>query len=122
MEDLNEKKRGQSRGGRVRVVGTNSDSPDEGKVFVWTKMGWFERIEGESGNAAYTPVARSEKELREYISRGNPSVDLFPLGSKYGKMVAEQFNEQTPYRSASPEYQSEESSKEYDEQYHQHDR
>jgi hypothetical protein len=109
------------RGARIQVLGTNRDAPEEGRIFVWTKMGWFERLEGESGNAV-TPVARLEKELREYISRGNPSVDLFPLGGKYKKMVAEQFNEQTPYRSASPEYQSEEPSGEQNEQYHQHDR
>jgi len=122
VDNGGQSEREEFRGARIQILGTNRDAPEEGRIFVWTKMGWFERLEGESGNVAFTPVARSEKELREYISRGNPSVDLFPLSGKYRKMVAEQFNEQTPYRSASPEYQSEEPSGKYNEQYHQRDR
>ena len=121
MEEGSENRnRGESRGTRLRVFGTNQDNPEEGRIFVWTKMGWFERIEGQSGNVAFTPVAQSENELREFVSRQDPSVELSLLGRKYRKMVSEEFLEQSPYHSASPEYQSEESSDEDDEQYHQH--
>jgi hypothetical protein len=84
-------------------------------------MGWFERLEGQSGGVAFTPVAQSENELREFVSRRDPSVELVSIGRKYREMVSEEFLEQSPYHSASPEYQSEESSDEDDEQYHQHD-
>jgi hypothetical protein len=42
------------RGARLRAYGTNTDNPDEGRIFVWTKTGWFERIEGSTGNVAFT--------------------------------------------------------------------
>jgi hypothetical protein len=122
MEEGSENRnRGESRGTRLRIFGTNPDNPEKGRIFVWTKMGWFERLEGESGDVAFTPVAHSENELSEFISRNDPSFHLAPLGRKYRKMVSEEFLEQSPYHSASPEYQSEESSDEDDEQYHQHD-
>ena len=49
----------------IQILGTNPDRPEKGRIFVWTKMGWFERLEGSSGNVAFTPVADSEEELRE---------------------------------------------------------
>ena len=109
------------RGARVRVVGTDPDNPDEGRVFVWTKMGWFERVEGQSGGVSFIPVAQSENELREFISRRDPSVDLVPLGGTHGKMVSAEFMEQSPAYSDSPEYSSEDPNQEDDQQYHQHD-
>jgi hypothetical protein len=43
------------RGTRLRIHGTNTDHPGEGRIFVRTKTGWFERIEGSPGNVAFTP-------------------------------------------------------------------
>ena len=109
------------RGARVRVFGTAPDNPEEGRVFVWTKMGWFERVEGPSGGVAFIPVAQSENELREFISRQDPSVDLVPLGGSYRKMISEEFMEQSPAYSDSPEYSRDDPNQEDDQQYHQHD-
>jgi hypothetical protein len=109
------------RGARLRIFGTDSDNPDEGRIFVWTKMGWFERLEGRSGDVAFTPVAQSESELRELISRDDPSADLVQLGGEYRKMVSEEFMEQSPSYRDSPEYSAEEPSEEDSQQYHQHD-
>jgi hypothetical protein len=109
------------RGARLRIFGTDSDNPDEGRIFVWTKMGWFERLEGRSGDVAFTPVAQSESELRELISRDDPSADLFQLGGEYRKMVSEEFMEQSPSYRDSPEYSAEEPSEDDSQQYHQHD-
>ncbi|MCX5999110.1 MAG: hypothetical protein NTU41_05810, partial [Chloroflexi bacterium] len=53
---------------QLRIFGTNPDNPDEGRIFVWSKVGWFERLEGSSGDVAFTPVAQSEDELRELIA------------------------------------------------------
>ena len=121
LEGSENSTREEFRGARVRVVGTDPDNPDEGRVFIWTKMGWFERVEGQSGGVSFIPVAQSENELREFISRRDPSFDLVPLGGSYGKMVSEEFMEQSPAYSDSPEYSSEDPNQEDDQQYHQHD-
>ena len=110
------------RGARIQILGTNPDTPEEGRIFVWTKMGWFERLLGPSGNVAFTPVADSEEELRELITQDNPKVDLDELCGKYGKYrkkVSEEFIEQSPSYSDSPEDSSEEPDED-DQEYHQH--
>ena len=108
------------RGSRIQILGTNPDTPEEGRIFVWTKMGWFERLEEPSGAVAFTPVAGSEEELRKWISRDNPQADLHELGSKYRKKISKEFLEQSPSYSDSPEGSSEEPDED-DQQYHQHD-
>jgi hypothetical protein len=112
--------RKKSRGVRVQNLGTNPDAPEEGRIFVWSKMGWFERLEGPSGDVAFTPVADSEEELRKLISRDNTRAELHELGAKNRKMVSEEFREQSPSYLDSPEDSSEEPDKD-DQQYHQHD-
>jgi hypothetical protein len=109
------------RGAKLRIFGTDPDNPDEGRIFVWTKMGWFERLEGQSGDVAFTPIAQSESELREFISREDPSADLVQLGREYRKMVSKEFMEQSPSYRDSPEYSDEEPLEEDSQQYHQHD-
>jgi len=108
------------RGARIQILGTNPDRPEKGRIFVWTKMGWFERLEGPSGNIAFTPVADSEEELRKLISRDNPRADLLDLSGKYRKKVSEEFIEQSRSYSDTPEDSSEEPSDEDDQEYHQH--
>ena len=109
-------------GNRLRIFGTNFDDPDEGRIFAWTKTGWFERIEGSSGNVAFTHIADSEAELRELIERDNPSADLVELGGKYRKMVSEEFVEQsTSYRDYPGASRDEPADEDEDQQYHQHE-
>lgn len=109
------------RGARLRVFGTNPGDPGSGRIFVWTKTGWFERIEGRSGDVAFTPVAQSETELRELVSRDDPAADLISLGREYRKMVSDEFVEQSPSYLDSAEPPSEELIEEDDQEYHQHD-
>jgi hypothetical protein len=122
-EDRERKVPDELRGAKIRVLGTDPDNPDDGRIFVWTKVGWFEREEGPSGDAAFTPVAKSEDELREYILRDNPSADLVQIGGEFRKNVSEKFMEQA----LMPTDQSEDSDEdsfhddEDDQQYHQHD-
>jgi hypothetical protein len=120
VEGSGNRNSGEFRGTRLRVFGTDPDNPDEGRIFVWTKSGWFERIEGQSGDVAFTPVAQSEDELHELILRDEPSVDLVPLGREYRKMVSEEFMEQSESYRDSPEYSSEEPTEDDDQTYHQH--
>jgi hypothetical protein len=112
--------REESRGAQIQILGTNPDNPEEGRIFVWTKIGWFERLEGQSGNVAFTLIADSEKELRELISRDNPNTDLDDLSGTYRKKVSEEFMEQSPSYSDSSEDASEEADDE-EQEYHQHD-
>ena len=109
------------RGTRMRIFGTDADNPDEGRIFIWTKSGWFERIEGESGGVAFIPVAQSEDELRKFISRDDPSFDLVPLGREYRKRVSEEFTEQSPSYRDSSEYSNKDDFEEDQQQYHQHE-
>ena len=120
VEDREHMAREEFRGARLRIFGTDPDNPGEGRVFVWTKVGWFERVQGPWGDVAFTPVAQSEEELREWISRDDPSVDLVQLGREYRKMVSEEFMEQSPSYRDSPEDSNEEPIEEDDQQYHQH--
>lgn len=106
---------------RLQIFGTDPDDPENGRIFVLTNTGWFERIEVHSGAVAFTFIVQSESELREYISRDDPSAKLVQLGGEYRKMVSEEFMEQSPAYSDSPEYSSEDPNQEDDQQYHQHD-
>jgi hypothetical protein len=108
------------RAASLQIFGTDPDNPNEGRIFVWTKMGWFERLEGQSGDVAFIPIARSESELHELISRDDPSTDLVQLGGEYRKMVSEEFMEQSPSYRDSPEYSDREPLEEDSQQYHQH--
>ena len=67
------------RGARIQIMGTNPDDPENGRIFVWTKMAWYERLEGQWGDVAFTPVAESEEELRELVTRDDPEADLSEL-------------------------------------------
>jgi hypothetical protein len=110
------------RGARLRVYGTNTENPDEGRIFVWTATGWFERFEGTSGNVAFTPIADSEAGLRELISRDDPVADLIELGGDFRKTVAEEFLEQSDsYRDYPGPSRDEPDDEDEDQQYHQHD-
>jgi hypothetical protein len=121
VEDREHMARDEFRGDRLRILGTDQNNPDEGRIFVWTEVGWFERIKGESEDVAFTPVAHSDDELRELVLRDDPSADLVQLGHEYRKRVSEEFMEQSPSYLDSPEYSSEQHFEEDDQQYHQHD-
>jgi hypothetical protein len=113
--------REESRGAKIQILGTNPHNPEKGRIFVWTKMGWLERMEGQSGDIAFTPIAESEKELREVISRDNPNLDLDDIRGEFRKKVSEEFIEQSPSYSESPEDSNEEADDDEDQAYHEHD-
>jgi hypothetical protein len=119
--DQLEQNEDESRGTGLRIYGTNREQPDEGRIFVLTKMGWFERIEAPSGAVAFTPVARSESEMKELVSSDDPSAELVQLGGHYNKMVAREFIEQSSSYLDSPEYSPDEPTENDSQEYHQHD-
>jgi hypothetical protein len=111
------------RGTRVRVLGTNQDEPEEGRIFVWSKEGWFERMEGTSGDVAFSHIADSEDELRELLKEDDPSADLFSLGREMRRTVSEEFVEQYRTFLDSPNTTREEVVEEdEDQEFHQHER
>jgi len=82
-------------GNTPRVLGTNAERPEKGRIFVWTKLGWFEREMGPDGNAAFTWIARSEHELHDILIQANPSYDLFEQDDDFTSHVIEEFQAQT---------------------------
>ena len=105
----------------IQVLGTNRDNPDEGRIFVWTKRDWFERVKGTAGGVAFEPVAKSEDELMEYIARTNPSANLVELDANHRRKVAEEFSERSQsYRDSTQDWREEATDEDENQQYHQH--
>jgi hypothetical protein len=113
--------REETSGTKIQIMGTNPDNPVDGRIFVWTKMGWLERLEGQSGDVAFTPIAESEKELREVISRDNPDAELYDITGEFRKQVVEEFIDQSPSYSDSPEDSVVEAEDDEEQEYHEHD-
>ena len=113
--------REETSGTKIQILGTNPDNPEDGRVFVWTKMGWLERLEGQSGDVAFTPIAESEKELREIISRDNLDAELYDITGEFRKQVVEEFIDQSPSYSDSPEDSAVEAEDDEEQEYHEHD-
>jgi hypothetical protein len=82
------------RGTRIKIFGTNADDPEKGRIFLRTKVGWFERIVDASGDLIFTPVTHSEEELLKFVAKGNPSVDLVQLSDEYQKKAYGELLEQ----------------------------
>ena len=113
--------REETSGTKIQIMGTNPDNPEDGRVFVWTKMGWLERLEGQSGDVAFTPIAESEKELREIISRDNLDAELYDITGEFRKQVVEEFIDQSPSYSDSPEDSAVEAEDDEEQEYNEHD-
>jgi len=89
-----------------RVFGTQVEDPWNGRVFVWGKMGWYERLEGESGAVAFSPIAHSEEALRRQLhAEGAPA--LVDLDDDFASLVIQEFSEQVPLYPESPELSDE---------------
>jgi hypothetical protein len=110
------------RGDRLRIYGTNINNPEEGRIFVWTRTGWFERIRGSPGNVAFALVADSDTDLQKLLIGEGPSVDLVEMGDRWRKTVSEEFLEQeVSFRDSSGYLVDEPIDEDEDQQYHQHD-
>ena len=105
-----------------QVLGTNATRPERGRIFVWTKLGWFEREMGPDGNAAFTRIARSEHELRDILLETRRSNDLFELDDDFTDHVIEEFKAQTLSFGEDKESANDADHPEEESQsYHQHD-
>lgn len=78
-----------------RVYSTQPDAPEDGRTFVWSRMGWFERDEGPTGDVAFEPVAESEHQLKEWLSaQSEPAME--ELDNEFAASVRAEFLEQSP--------------------------
>ena len=53
-------------------------------------------LRGTHGNVAFTAVADSEAELREFISRDSPGADFIQFGGNFRKTVSESLSNNIP--------------------------
>ncbi len=83
------------RGTEPQVVTTNAHDPLEGRIFIWAWTEWFERIEGEWGDVAFTPVAIAETDLREWLSESGYD-DIVDVDEETAATVKSEFLEQEP--------------------------
>jgi hypothetical protein len=122
VQDRDEMIQDEFRGARLRVYGTNREDPEEGRIFIWTKTGWFERLEGTSGNVAFTPIANSEDELKDLIAEDDPDYEFIEVGGEFRRVVTEEFREDASFmEDASGDLMEKPIDEEDDQLYHQHD-
>ncbi len=79
------------RGVRLRIYSTNLNNPEEGRIFVLTRTGWFERIMGSPGNVAFALIADYDTDFQKLLMEEGPSADLVEMGDRWRKMVSEEF-------------------------------
>jgi hypothetical protein len=108
LEGMDRMAREEFKGARPRIFGTDPDNPEHGRTFIWTKMGWFERVEGPWGDVTFSPVADSEAQLKEWISKNNPDIDLIEMDNAFGRTVYQEFMEEEPLYPEAPETSSQE--------------
>ena len=106
---------------QVKVLSTNPDDPTAGRIFVWTKMGWFERIQGQNGAVAFTRLAESTAEIRSIILRQDPEADIYEVSGKLDRMIRSEFFAQSRSSPDSPEDSIEDFKDDREQTYHQHD-
>lgn len=95
------------KGARPRVYTTSAQAPSEGRTFVWARTRWYERVEGDTGAVAFTPIADSDQELRDSLSP-DESAALSELDDEVAAAVRDEFLEQTPLYPEAPELSDQE--------------
>jgi hypothetical protein len=72
-------------GARVKIFGTNLNDPKNERIYLKTKLGWFERNKNESGDLRLATVSQIEAKLLEFVGNGGASTELIPLSAEYRK-------------------------------------
>ncbi len=94
-------------GAEARVFTTNADDPEEGRTFVWSKEGWFERLEGESGGVEFSPFASDDADLRQRLAQDEADA-LTEIDDEFAGDVRDEFEEQSPLYPEAPELSTQE--------------
>jgi hypothetical protein len=93
-------------GARPRVFVTNPSDPEEGRTFVWAKARWYERLEGEMGDVAFSHITDSEEELRSWLIE-ETGLESTEVDGEYAETVRQEFLDQTPLYPEAPELSDE---------------
>lgn len=96
------------KGATPRIFTVESVGEDNGRVFVWSKVGWFERIQSDtSGAVEFSPVGvETEAELRQWIFQDELG-ELTEIDDDFAAEVRDEFLEQTPLYPEAPELSDE---------------
>jgi len=91
-----------------RIFVTDPDVLDEARVFVWTAMGWYERLEEgeEQGGVAFSPLSMDEDELREWLREQD--LDITELDDAFAREVRDEFRDENPLYLEAPELSNQE--------------
>ena len=79
-----------------RIFTTSTGDPESGRTFVYALTKWYERIEGETGAVAFSPVAGSEAHLREWLAEAGLEIDEISADDGFAWDVRDAFLEQIP--------------------------
>lgn len=82
-----------------RIYVTNPDEPEDGRVFIYAKTRWYERVSDPWGGLVYQHVADEEEHLDDYMARdGSPDdlTELDPLDDDFARSVVESFLRHSP--------------------------
>ena len=90
-----------------RVYVTNPAAPSEGRVFIWHRTRWYERVAGEDGPAAFTPLADSDEELPDAVPEAREG-SFVEIEDDFAARVHEEFREHTPLYPEAPELSDQE--------------
>jgi hypothetical protein len=91
----------------ARVFTTNPEEPGEGRTFVWTPTGWFERISSdETGAVEFSPLSMDEDALREWLSEQD--LDITEVDDDFYDLVREEFAGESPLYLEAPELSNQE--------------
>jgi hypothetical protein len=80
----------------IKCLATNPNNPEDGRIFLRTNVGWFERLDDPSGDLIFTEVSQSEEELLKFVAQDNPSAYLVPLDREHIKVVYDELREFLP--------------------------
>jgi len=89
-----------------RVFATDPDDPGSGRAFVWTPMGWFERIEADTGAVEFSPLSMDENGLRQWLSE--QGLDMTELDDEFYETVRDEFLSESPFYPEAPELSNQE--------------
>jgi hypothetical protein len=90
-----------------RVFTTRPDSPEDGRVFVWAKTRWYERIEASSGAVEFVHIADSEYDFHRWLAeaeRISPSrLSEIDTDEELWDVVTQEFEGEVPLYPEAPE-------------------
>ena len=91
----------------ARVFVTDPDEPGEGRTFIWTETGWFERLIGdETGAAEFSPLSMDENALHEWLREQD--LDITELDDDYAELVLDEWANEDHYYPEAPELSNQE--------------